>query len=985
MRWTMILCALWMAAVGAAQDKAPVVLVWGEYLAAANPGEASGTRSYLNAIASALDAVGVPYLRTSDSRVAQGVLEGHKFAFFPYNAHLPPEVQDGIRRFVRDGGKIWASFTRDPVLNELLGVRVTGSVRPEDPARLRSMQFGPDAPAGTPPTVLNDSWQTHSLQTLEGTRVIATWADREGNDTGLPAVTMNENGYYHAHVMLSDDFPEKGRMFLALIGEFVPDLWQDASRRAIEEAGDIHGYESWDAVAEALAQAEAEGRDVAVARARLEAAREHRTAARRLLEAGRHPDALERAMQAKDNLRAATFPLARSREGELRAVWLAGARVDDWHAVMQDLAAGGFNAVFPSLCDAGGADYESEVLPRAAGYRGDQLAACIEAARPYGIEVHPWRINWRISRGTREHQDRLRAEGRLTRSVDGTDGDWLCPSDPRNLQLEIDAMVEMAEKYPVAGVHFDYIRYHNANYCYCDKCEANFQRDAQVQVAQWPADVRAGGPHYDVFQQWRQEQITRLVREVYRRVKQTRPWVVVSAAVFSNWHASPVSIGQNAAAWAEEGIIDLLMPMTYTNSNDSLANLTRQHVELTRGRAVLAEGIGAFSSHSQFSGPDQLIRQIETARSLGADGFCIFHYGSALQRGGFLPALAEGATGPQTFTPALEPPTRFAVNADADGEWVFGPAEPLALQATSEATGPWPTQLASVEARFTLQGLDGRDLRPLGEVQTTPAGREARWQVTTPLEAGGYRLAVSGSLRFADDTRRGFITRSRPLRVLDADEYAIHRGLLPAPRPPDGRPRVGVLADGYGGRGMIAALRRMGDIEVEPVEQINADTARRFQALIITQGRAGVSVDERLAAALRGWIASGGGLMATHDAVGFRGHAPIAPEVCGRGLDNPRTTEVVLGEAPLVPEEYRGATLSHAFYDHITLEPGERGQVIAANRDGAPVVVAGLVGQGRFVASGIAFGLDADTQEREPVGEEAQLLRELTLWIAGAR
>ena len=182
MRWIMILSALCMAALGAAQEKPPVVLVWGEYLAAANPGEASGTRSYLNAIASALDAVGVPYLRTSDSRVAQGVLEGHRFAFFPYNSNLPPEVQEGIRRFVQGGGKIWASFTRDPVLNELLGVRVTGSVRPEDPGGLMFMQFGPEAPAGAPQRVVNNSWQTHSIEPLEGTRVIASWADREGND-----------------------------------------------------------------------------------------------------------------------------------------------------------------------------------------------------------------------------------------------------------------------------------------------------------------------------------------------------------------------------------------------------------------------------------------------------------------------------------------------------------------------------------------------------------------------------------------------------------------------------------------------------------------------------------------------------------------------------------------------------------------------------------------------------------------------------------
>ena len=125
--------------------------------------------------------------------------------------------------------------------------------------------------------------------------------------------------------------------------------------------------------------------------------------------------------------------------------------------------------------------------------------------------------------------------------------------------------------------------------------------------------------------------------------------------------------------------------------------------------------------------------------------------------------------------------------------------------------------------------------------------------------------------------------------------------------------------------------------------------------------------------------------MATHDAVGFRGHAPIVPEICRGGVDNPRETTVIISDAPLVPLQFRGVTVAHAFFDHVTLAPGDRGVPVAANREGVPVVIAGMIGSGRFVASGIAFGLDGDTQEAEPVAEEAQLLRELTLWIAGVR
>ncbi len=709
MRYWLAAAVLLMCSVIAVwgQEQAPVVLVWGEYLASANKREAPGTRNYMNNIAKALDAVGLAYDQSKDSAVETGALQGHKFAIFPYNGNLTDAEHEQIRRFVAGGGKLWASFTRDPVLTELLGVKLPGTLAPKYEGYYSFLLFTDQAPAGVPQAVLAGSWYSHEIAPQAGTQVIAHWGDRDKKDTGIPALTLNENGCYHGHVMLGGDIALKGRMFLAVVGHFFPEVWKDAVQKAIAGIGDLHGFASWDAVATAVKQAQAQGRDVAVAEQRLATANEAKTAAQDLFKQAKYPEALEQASAAKQGLRAATYPLARSREGELRAVWMSGGGVDDWEAVMQDLAGAGFNAVFPMLCDAGGAYYESDVLPKAKDYQGDQLAACLAAARKYKIEVHPWRVDWRLSRATEEWKAKLREAGRLTKSKDGTEGDWLCPSDERNFKLEVDAMLEMVQKYPVQGIHFDYIRYHNANYCYCEKCHKNFERDAKVKVAKWPQDVLAGGPQYEAFQDWRREQITRVVREVHQRAHAIRPDIVVSAAVFSNWPSSRVSIGQDAAAWAQEGIIDLLMPMTYTNSNERLATLTKQHVALTKGRAIVAEGIGAFSSHSQFTGPDQLIQQIETSRRLGADGFCIFHYGTGLQQG-FLPALAEGCTGPQTFTPMLRPPATFKVNGDTEGDWTFGPEGKQTVEVAVEGRGPWPQPPTSATSKSSLRGTSAR-------------------------------------------------------------------------------------------------------------------------------------------------------------------------------------------------------------------------------------------------------------------------------------
>ena len=193
------------AGPGHAEAPAPVVLVWGEYLAAANTSEAPGTRNYLENIGRALEAVGLAYAETKDSEVEKGALRGHKFAIFPYNSNLSDVEREEIRRFVAGGGKLWASFTRDPALNELLGVKVGQSVAPKYEGYYSFMLFRGPAPAGVPEGVVTGSWYGHEITPLPETQVIAHWGDGDQQDTGMPALTINENGYYHGHVMLGGD------------------------------------------------------------------------------------------------------------------------------------------------------------------------------------------------------------------------------------------------------------------------------------------------------------------------------------------------------------------------------------------------------------------------------------------------------------------------------------------------------------------------------------------------------------------------------------------------------------------------------------------------------------------------------------------------------------------------------------------------------------------------------------------------------------
>jgi hypothetical protein len=52
---------------------------------------------------------------------------------------------------------------------------------------------------------------------------------------------------------------------------------------------------------------------------------------------------------------------------------------------------------------------------------------------------------------------------------------WLCPSHPANQALELNALVEIARNYDVAGLHLDYIRYPGKDYCFCAGCRQRFE------------------------------------------------------------------------------------------------------------------------------------------------------------------------------------------------------------------------------------------------------------------------------------------------------------------------------------------------------------------------------------------------------------------------------------------------------------------------------------------------------------------------------
>ena len=119
-----------------------------------------------------------------------------------------------------------------------------------------------------------------------------------------------------------------------------------------------------------------------------------------------------------------------------------------------------------------------------------------------------------------------------------------------------------------------------------------------------------------------------------REARQIKPRIKISAAVYGHWESCRQSIGQDWKAWVEAGYLDFVCPMDYDGDDGKFAVLVCKQAGWVHHKIPLYPGIGAH----KLSGPEQLARQIQLTRDLGADGFVVFNLTEKLATE-FLPPL----------------------------------------------------------------------------------------------------------------------------------------------------------------------------------------------------------------------------------------------------------------------------------------------------------------------------------------------------------
>ncbi|MCK5802021.1 MAG: family 10 glycosylhydrolase [Lentisphaeria bacterium] len=557
-----------------------------------------------------------------------------RLILLPYCPSPPPGLVRTLSDYVARGGKIVGFYSLPPRLGTALGFGqgryLAGSKLGPG---LGGIVFAENALHGAPSHVVQPSRNISTVVPAgHDARHIAWWYDIRGKTTKLPAITESKRGIWMSHIYMGKDRANGARMIAAMTGRFVPELWRGAADHRLREAATSLSFPTIDTALKNL-RADAQPKAAeAVRRALAKAERFHR-ATRNLMKSGSYTNAIDFADKCAEKLQEAYFLKLSGGGNEFRGAWChRGYGIDGWtwDQTVRRFKDSGFNALFPYMANAAEASYPSRHLARTteAASRGDLLAACAKACQNSGIALHVWvGCLYLGDRPGPALKSRLAREGRLQRTRSGTPIGWLCPSHPKNRKMEAAIVTEIATRYPVKGIHLDFIRYRGANTCYCPTCRTAFERTLGKRVARWPQDLGKSGELRSKWLDFRRQRITSLVVLLGNAARTARPGVQVSAAVYGNWASARDSVGQDWVHWARLGLLDFVCPMDYASTAAGFStSVARQARLLKNAPTKLYPGIG-LSSHRLDA--VEFVRQVNVTRQYKTGGFMAFEYNRA--------------------------------------------------------------------------------------------------------------------------------------------------------------------------------------------------------------------------------------------------------------------------------------------------------------------------------------------------------------------
>lgn len=328
---------------------------------------------------------------------------------------------------------------------------------------------------------------------------------------------------------------------------------------------------------------------------------------------------------------------------ETRAVWMSTAYNIDWPKTVnpkQELSEDfdllqrtGFNTVYFQVRSMGDALYPTSYAPWSKYLTGtlgkdpgyDPLAYAIAESKKRNLQLHAWFNPFRISDSANFDKNDY-----LSKLPDGNklkdNPEWLItyanytminPGIPEARTYVIDTIMDVVNRYDIAGVHLDdyFYPYPKTGYEFNDSKEFNLYGNGMT------------------LEDWRRDNVNKFVKDLNSKIKSSNKNIKFGISPFGIWKNSPAEGGSNtnglqsyyatysdSVKWVKNNWVDYIVPQVYWDVGNNAADFERivkWWNETVRGTNVnLIIGQAAYKLGTEFSSSDEIINQIKLIRTL---------------------------------------------------------------------------------------------------------------------------------------------------------------------------------------------------------------------------------------------------------------------------------------------------------------------------------------------------------------------------------
>ncbi len=310
-----------------------------------------------------------------------------------------------------------------------------------------------------------------------------------------------------------------------------------------------------------------------------------------------------------------------------------------------------FGVIVAQFRGRGDAFYKSEHEPK---YRYvqknfDPLAYLSKQCDKYSLELHAWinmmyAANVNIRKPQKTHVLRLHPEWVTIDSKGRSISDYK-RKELRNNLLEgtfLDAGVpdvkgwlasvttDIAKRYKVKGIHFDFIRYpwsgfngyykkYLKDFGYNPEARMRFMEKYGMDPVNTP--YKRYATTKQLWRQFRRDRITEIVKTCNKAAKKANPNLIISAAVIANAPVVRNVYFQDWKFWIKQGILDTVFPMSYSQYMGEfkkfirIANPIKHKLPVFMGVHIKKKTNPALSA-----------KQMRMIYDNGFHGICVFSY-----------------------------------------------------------------------------------------------------------------------------------------------------------------------------------------------------------------------------------------------------------------------------------------------------------------------------------------------------------------------